>query len=307
MRTRFNTILAVLVIAAGAQGSERLGYIETVHGKVFLKRADGVIRQLSPTHDLARLVYADDRVRAEGGGWIRIQTGAELVKVPLDKDWMAIPRGAKSIPKKIEVALERYGRIGGRPRSVETRSHTSVIAPAHDSAVAARWFVIELVPGESDCSVSLELRDMNRVVLWRVDGHRVSMKLDAGPPREKVAARQAEARVRLELEPTGDCIDSRIVEFELLSRDEENALGEELATWDEATHGVLLSRLGRASVFAEYDLHREVAAEYEAALVAAPQSIDLLARTIAAHDMIENLSRKAELVQKLNVLDPPKE
>lgn len=306
-QTRIAATLAAFCIVVTAEDTtaQRVGYIEKIHGAVFLRTDEGVVKRLSPAHDLARLVDAHDRVRGERGGWIRIQTGSELLKITPGREWTQISHGTKPVPPGVAEALDDYGRTGGRSRSDEARTHAYVIAPVTGSAVAVHRFAIEVIPGAEDCPLALELRDMNRTVLWSIADHRASTSIDPGPLRKILAGLQSDAeRVRLEIELIGECTESKIEQFKLLSRGEEDALEQELTDWDKATNDFLLTRLGKASVFAKYDLYLEMVAAYEEALTVAPESISLLARTIEAHDCTGNVRRKSELVRKLNKIEP---
>jgi hypothetical protein len=61
----------------------------------------------------------------------------------------------------------------------------------------------------------------------------------------------------------------------------------------------LIRYIGRAYSFSRYKLYSESAAEYEAALLLAPESHDLLVATMNAYRSTGNLSRINELKRLL--------
>ena len=61
--------------------------------------------------------------------------------------------------------------------------------------------------------------------------------------------------------------------------------------------------LERAAIFDSYRMYGSVAAEYDAALEAAPESVDLLRAAITAHSRIGDLRRARDLRDKLQQVE----
>ena len=88
------------------------------------------------------------------------------------------------------------------------------------------------------------------------------------------------------------------VYFYLLSAPNEQALHRDLEMWNHHGNG-LMRYVGRAYSFSRYKLYSEAAAEYEAALLLAPESQDLLEATINVYRSTGNLRRIHELQRLL--------
>ena len=294
-------LLLVAALQAAGDDREPIGYVEAIRGTVWMKAGLTAppIRLFAP-RDLARRVYAGELIRCDKDSWIRLRLGYESQELHATSTWFQFStRWPRPIPRQVQDALAEYGRAGGRPKG-SAPSSLSVYSPAENSAVLAETFSIRWNPGPVDCPLTVAIHDMNRRQLWSRDDIDATAKAVEDPRvRRALLDRARDQSTRLELTISGDCMSEQLVAFKVLSPAEADALKEELSDWDYATDDPLLLHLGRAFVFAHYRLYGDVAAEYEEALALAPQSRDLLSRTIAAHERTGNVVRANELAEKL--------
>ena len=293
-------LLSLLALPLPAlEPREPIGYIESVEGAVFLQTdASGPEIRLSPSADVARMLRKGDRMRCGRGGLAKVRIGRQTEEVR-SRAWVTLPTAPLVIPARYKRALDDYGRIGGVPRS-DRGSAMYLYSPAPDSAASASAFAVRWTPGERRCPLSFAITTMDRQTIWRREAAGDAGSLDAAAARAALARFQAAGHVRFELTVSGRCINPKKTVFELLSPEDEAALNEELRDWDADGDGTLLNHLGRASVLAHYRLYPQAAEEYESALALAPESRDLLARTIAAEQRTNNVRRQAELEKRLS-------
>jgi hypothetical protein len=161
-------------------------------------------------------------------------------------------------------------------------------------------FVIRWNQGPAIRTIALIIQVPGGGVVWRQDGvGGAPGSLASEPARQALATYRAEMGEGPLLLRVVDS-DSNVtqVSFSLISALGEQSLRQELALWDRDT-GQLVSHLGRASVFARARMFAQAADEYEAALLAAPESRDLLISTILSHRRTGNVARVEELTTRL--------
>jgi hypothetical protein len=192
--------------------------------------------------------------------------------------------------------LDDYGRLGGRDRG-ET---SQVFSPSDHSVVVPQQFNIRWTPSAAGCALSFIIKDVGGDKVWeqdKVDGS--SGFLNSDEARRKLTdyrAKTGQGPLTLTLDDS--CGSENHVTFLLLSVTSEQTLNQDLAFWSKE-NGILLSYLGRASVFSRYGMFPQAAEEYEAALKAAAHSRSLLIRTIIAHRQMGNFVRAEELEKRL--------
>jgi hypothetical protein len=273
------------------------GFVEEVRGPVFFRQnANAKTVRLDPKADVARRLYPGEQVRCDRRAILRLRLGGKIKNIDAGTGWFTIPRATRSSANPLQRALDEYGRTGGRERGEPLQ----VFSPSAHSVVMPELFVIRWIPGTAKCIVSLAIREAEGKEIWRqndIGGSAGSL--------DSAAARQALTKYRAEvgqgpllLRLADSCANESLVPFSLLSAKSEAALKEELAFWDKES-GRLMPHLGRAYVFDRYKIFPEAAGEYEAALKAAPESRELLIKTIMAHRSTGNFARAEELGRRM--------
>lgn len=271
--------------------------IEEFSGVVLLKH-DGKQVRLNAKTDLVKRLYPGDSIRCTKGSKAKVSIGGKKHELDENSGWFVISDVVVSRSdlrqKQIQLAINEYGRIGGRNRRIDRRS--IVFSPADESVVDPESFIIRWIPAKKNCVGTIEIQNSGGDILWQeknVDSATGELKSDA--------ARQALERYRdasdvatLRLKLNDSCRNTDHTDFTLLSISEEDSLKEELKLWDSDGES-LMNHLGRAAVFYRHRMFSNVAEEYEQALALAPMSRDLLLRTIDAQSFIGNLTRAKEL------------
>jgi len=283
---------------AGQQGSTAL--VEKVSGTVFLRHdANAKQKRLDPKSDAARRLYPGEQVRCEPGGFLRLRVGGRLREIHGPSGWFTIPRATSSQADPLQKALDEYGRRGGRDRGGQAPT-VVVFSPSDRSVVRPDIFTIRWVPLREKCETSFTIRDAGGEQIWRQEHVRGTAGV-----LKSVAAQRALRKYRSELGAgpliltlTGSCGDETQSGFSLLRVTDEQSLKREIVQWDREP-GSLTRHLGRAAVFTRYQMFPQAAEEYEAALARAPQSRELLLRTIVAQRRVGNSAREQELSRRL--------
>jgi hypothetical protein len=166
--------------------------------------------------------------------------------------------------------------------------------------VMPEQFIIRWNQGPAIRTIALIIQEPGGREIWRqdvVDGARGSLASEASRQAlTKYRAENGEGPLLLRLVDSDG--NNTQVTFSLLSVSREQSLRQDLALWDRET-ARLMSHLGRASVFAGASMFAPAAEEYDSALVAAPESRDLLVRTILAYRRTGNVGRVEELTKRL--------
>lgn len=294
-------VIVMVICAAGTtaqQGSTAL--VEKISGTVFLRHdANAKQSRLDPKSDAARRLYPGEQVRCEPGGFLRLRVGGRLRDINGPSGWFTIPREASGQTDPLRKALDEYGRRGGRDRGGKVPT-VVVFSPSDRSVVRPDIFTIRWVPLKPQCDASFTIHDADGKQIWR-QGH---VRGTAGV-LNSVAARRAlrkyhreQGEGSLTLTLTGSCGEETQSAFSLLSLTDEQSLKREIVQWNKEP-GSLTRHLGRAAVFTRYGMFPQAAEEYEAALAKAPQSRDLLMRTIVAQRRVGNSAREQELSKRL--------
>ncbi|MCU1267891.1 MAG: hypothetical protein JWM21_4209 [Acidobacteria bacterium] len=291
-------VLAGLGSAAGQSGSTAL--VEKVSGGAFIRHDAGAKPiKLDPNTDVARRLYPGEQVRCEPGGFLRLRVAGRLRDINGPSSWFTIPRAGFGQTDPLQKVLEEYGRRGGRDRGGKVPA-VIVFSPSDGSTISPDTFSISWVPFTKECETSFVIQDTNADPIWRV----VHLKGRLGFLVTD-AARQALRKSRsksdggsLTLILTDSCGNETKLGFSVLAIADEKLLRRELARWQREA-GSLTRRLGRAEVFTRYGMFPQAAAEYEAALAQAPESRELLIRTIVAQRVVGNYPRARELTDRL--------
>jgi hypothetical protein len=290
-----SVILTLATICPAGQKRPVGAVVEHFSGSVILKENGKQVR-LKEKVDDARRLYIGDSVYCEKGAKLTLWVGGKPVQLDEYSGWYVIRR---PVSPEVQKALNAYGGTGGRDRAGFTIP--ILYSPANESSVVPGRFVLRWAPLGQSCVVSFVIRESGGRELWRqegIDGASGLLSPDA--------ARQALVRYReknlsavLQLKLTATCGDEDQVTFTLVSAASEKSLDAELMAWGGNTND-LITHLGRASVFVDYEMFPEAADEYEAALRLAPDSHDLLNRTIDAERRIGNRARAKALQAHLS-------
>lgn len=295
-----STAILILLCSPGvlSQQPPAAAIIEKISGAVILDH-NGKQITLNPKTDIARRLFAGDRLYCKKGAKLTLRTGKKPTELDGNSNWFTIsaPRSSRS-ETAIQTALAAYGRVGGRNR--RTHGKSILFSPADDSVVVPELFTVRWVPTRKNCVAAIEMQGPDGEILWEaknLDG--ASGKQDAEAARQALRTyRKGNQTGSVRLKLTDSCGTASHSDFTVLSAEDENSLHEELRVWD-SEHETLIKHLGRASVFSQYQMYSHVADEYEQALALAPTSRDLLLRTIEAQRLIGNMKRAKELERRL--------
>jgi hypothetical protein len=274
------------------------GIIREIHGPVFWRktRHSKVSNRLDPRLDQARILYVNEELRVGRGGKARLILCSGPKDIPPTLGWFKVSVSSECPNRS---ALEAYGRLGGSDRN---SFDTPIFSPADHSVVSPDRFVIHWMPGVARCTFTFAIRPRDGKAIWeaeRIDGRLGS--LDSDQARQAIRKYRADGEIApLHLVLTDSCGNQSDVTFSLLPEKREAALKEDLGRWDRNSD-VLMGHLGRAHVFESYRMFSDVAEECEAALKIAPESRDLMKRTIVAHRETGNSLREEELKKSLGL------
>ena len=292
------SLIVILSCGSGVMAQPKVvGFIEDISGVGVLKRGGKQIR-LDPKTDMGRRLLRGDSIRPTNGAKLSVRIGRDSQHLDDPNKWFTVPDTtyARNLDP-FRQAINEYGRIGGRTRSVTRKS--MVFSPADDSVVMPALFGIRWAPARKNCVATIEIQKPRGEVLW----HAKNVNSASGELNSEIARQALESYrstpdagpVRLKLNDS--CGNADHSDFTLLSITEENSLNQELKLWDSGRDG-LMNHLGRAAVFNSHRMFSQVAEEYEQALALAPMSRDLLSRTIDAQVLIGNLIRARELKRR---------
>jgi len=289
------------------------GVIEYVHPPVFWSKNASSKTQtpLDPDQDQGRRIYSGEVVRCGRGGSVRLfvlAVGEKTLtdrnppyEIPLLPDIGATSAGTKPDDWQIKFmkALDSYGEAGAT-----LGGQSAVYSPPDNGAVEVSGLVIRWVP--SPGYVKVQIQTLDGQDLWVADGVDGSVgQLDSEKVRHALRTYQAQdPRGSLVLSLTGLKGNESRVMFSLLSPASEKTLAAELAYWDTQAKG-LMRHVGRAYAFSHYFLFVEAAAEYDAALLEAPRSRDLLEKAVQANHKTGNFVRENSLKEILTREEQP--
>jgi tetratricopeptide (TPR) repeat protein len=198
----------------------------------------------------------------------------------------------------IDQNFKAFARHRGRKNfilfPIDSKEVTDVIRP--ETAVF-RWAL------STKIRLTLSVRVIGaEALLWR----RSNVSIEAGYFTDNdlkdvlrgVREQQPDARLQLNIETTANT--NNKVFFQLLSKDSEQALQQELANQKEDNE--LLSHLFRAEIYLRYKLFTEAAEEYEQALTLCPESLELLRATALIEKEAGNLTRSDEIEDSIERL-----
>jgi len=281
--------------ASAQEGSS--GIVEEIRGIVTFRQKPGAATvRLNSNIDLAKRLYHGQQVRCQSHGELRLLLNGKPKRITGPSSWFTIPPRAFNLAVPIQRALDEYGRISGRDRGEQT----SIFSPSAHSVVIPDRFAIRWVPDIAKCILSFSIYEPDGVKVWSkddVDG--TTGLLESEESKKALKKYRTESgQGPLTLRLTDSCANNLSVTFSLISMESEASLKEELKFWDDQ-NGPLLTHLGRASVYERYRMFPQAADEYEAGLKNAPESRDLLIRTILAHRNTGNQVRELELSKRL--------
>jgi hypothetical protein len=291
-------MLTLVTICAPGQQRPVGAVVQHFSGSVILKEKGKHVR-LKEKVDDARRLYIGDSVYCEKGAKLTLWVGSKPpMELELDEysGWYVIRRSGSP---EVQKALNAYGSIGGRDRA--GFAIPILYSPANESSVVPGRFVLRWAQLAQSCVVSFVIQESGGRELWRQEGiDGASGLLTPDTARQALAGyREKKPSAVLQLKLTDTCGDEDQVTFTLVSAASEKSLDAELMAWAGSTDD-LITHLSRASVFVDYEMFPEAADEYEAALRLAPDSHDLLKRTIDAERRIGNRARAKALEAHLS-------
>ncbi len=270
---------------------------EELQGTV-LMRAAGAKEEttLHAGRDRGRAVYPGESFRCQKGAVLRLRLGGESKVINGPSPWFKVASDADEADRYRQ-AYKEYVRTGGRPRG----DRPPVFSPAINGAVTPASFVIRWNPRPRARRVTLTIRDSQDEALWRQEAvdNRASALVSEDARRALARYRDQGGNEELKLiwqDDSGG--NGYTTPFTLLSAKEEATANAELAVW-EVESDPLMRHLGRAFVYRINWMFPQAADEYEAALKVAPESRDLLQRTILAQRDTGNHVRADELQSHL--------
>jgi len=292
----------LLLLMLGPLSADRLmaqqrasAIVLKISGAVILKRGGNQIK-LNSNSDLGRRLFGGDKINCQKGAKLSLRLGSRDTELDENSGWFELPRLAARDAGAAQRAIEEYGRIGGRDKGA--KSESVLYQPADEDFVVPEMFAIGWNPLRKNCAVKFEIQKPDGGLLWQQEKIAGSAgTLNAESARSLLETYRNATGGVLRLRLSGSCVHDQS-SFSLLSVRDENALKSELQPWDNDP-SKLMSHLGRAAVFARYQMLAEVANEYEGALTLAPRSRDLLLRTIEAHNRTGNLARVRALKKRL--------
>jgi len=312
LRVFLQTLLCIVTLVAATVGpslraqssTSPVAFIEKIGGDVTLiTRSDQL--KLRPGIDDGRILYSDETLVCGTAGHALLRTSADLHQAhdvcKGAKMWPPQPGPKTSAPiatNRLVKALESYGVRGGGDRAIGDSAIYS--PPKLGGAILPQSLVVRWLTRPPLGIFTAILFDPNGKELARaaaVDG--ASGILDSQQLRDALTAYQnahdsAEEMMlvfRFESEP------EQFVRFHVLTAAQRQELENALGSLDSAEG--LFYRIERAAVYTSFHMYDLVAAEYEAALVEAPESRDLLSAAFNANLRTGNKRRAHELSDKL--------
>jgi hypothetical protein len=304
MKTFVWILVAMLAISLKASAQETtvppeqkfVGVVTNIKGKIYIRNSKkDPPHELTEKNGVGKLLLAGQILECPKGAYLSIKLNSN------DKEKEIVP-GKKYLVPNIpssasESLLSKYFRRAGRQRSADF-----IISPTDGGIVSPDTLVFRWSPLiDSSLFLSLQVRGSDKPIWveggidgtqgrFSCDSARMALKL----VREKNPDAQVEFAIKIRNGIRG--ISEEVI-FNILSREREKLLTQELAMWDKEAY--FLRSLGRANAFSINQLYPEAAEEYETLLSTSPESEDLIIATIYAHRRAHNKTREDELTKRL--------
>lgn len=252
------------------------------------------------------LLYPGDRFRLlTKGDRARITLYDRTAALQGPFDWRAVAKIGVVKDDIRRDALERIGRVGGRPRA----GTSALFAPSPDTALRLRpTGALPIRWNPEEAPVSFILFDEGGTIVWRGQpgpgtagrlldreelalGKLVQKRREASGQTRYIAC-LAFAEPPPPASPAG-VSKSQKSAFRILSPAEETALKTDLARWQGETG--LMASLGRIVVLEKYGLFFEAAEEWDTVLRLAPNSPEVRTAARDAWSRVGNRERVARL------------
>jgi hypothetical protein len=282
--------------AANICGEELRGVVNEVKGKAYLVRKGGKSVELIARTNVNLSLHRGDQLKCDAGGKLIITVCGNRLEITCGKPYPissidALSPEQRNAARSISDSLKRRSRIrGGDFLLFPNEDNTSVVLP---DTVVIRWKHLDPPP------FPLSLRIMeDDVLLWRRDnidsGAGEFSSAEIREALNKLRNDNAGHEVKLEIQSERGI---SVVTFRVLSLNDEQSLENELSKYDKESE--ILRHMWRAYVYNQHGLAIDAAAEYEAALAAAPESMEVREATIAIQKWAGNQRREKELELKL--------
>ena len=237
------------------------------------------------------------------GGKLRIRFDGKAVKIRPLMGWVTVSETDLSKRREESRKANLYQKLikgvaynGGGDRA----EPEPVYSPSKNSLVMPDTFFMAWNPHAVTRDLTVIIRDSAGRVVWKKESiNGATGFLASGEAQQNLKKYRAKfGQGPLSLTMVKSYGDKITVDFSLLSVQGEQSLKQDLDFWGLGA-GRLIRHMGRASLFADYEMYPQAAEEYEAALKLAPESLDLLKRTIQAHCDTGNFARIEQLKRRL--------
>ena len=304
MKTAASLLVLLLVstpVGLSQQGqasSERsvVGVVSDLKGKALIRE--------SPTATPREIIKGTnlregDELLCQEHGLLKIRVFGREKEVVIKPDfgWYPIPPLRSLVGANVAklLTIMQFKRAGRK------RSFASIISsPQRGGIIRPARLVFRWTPFRERVSLRLSLKLVGKnnpfwteVGIDGAAGQFVSEK--AQRLVKKVQKENYYVDVEFSLTPQGGRLHQIL--FRVMSSREESSLLSELSRWDEISD--FTRNMGRAYAFSRRQLYDEAAAEFEASLTDAPESLDLLRAAIKAYCLAGNKSRAEELARRL--------
>jgi len=275
--------------------------IEKITGTGCWRQADdNKPQRLDPDRDLIRILYEGESIRCERGQVkLELASGAS-VDLKESSKWYKVRFMPTASASDLENSRLHQRALAAFADSAATpRGNSPFVSPVEGTSVEPGEFVIRWNESVLKGPLSLRITAGTRTI-WAQDDVPISPRQLLSIPARKAlqSYRDHPGDEELTIELTAPGGSPERSHFTLLLKAEEAALEHDIAFWDRCSF-VVLCHLGRAAAFGNVRMFWEVAMEYNAALLDAPKSHDLVVAAIEANRRTNNLAMVEELTAAL--------
>jgi hypothetical protein len=282
--------------AANICGEELRGVVNEVKGKAYLWRKNGNSDELISRANINLTLHRGDQLKCAAGGELIITVCGNRLKITSEKPYPLSSIDALS-PAQRNAARVIFDSFKSRSRK---RSGDFLLFPAEDNTsvvrpdtLVIRWKQLDPPP----FPLSLRIMEGDEVLWKRENIDSGAGELSSAEIREmlnKLRNDNSTHEVKLKIQSERGI---SMVTFRVLSLNDERSLENELSKYDKESE--ILRHMWRAYVYNQHGLAIDAAAEYEAVLAAAPESIEVREAAIAIQKWAGDQKREKELELKL--------
>ncbi len=313
--TSFGILLLTCAVVEAAADQSPWAFIETIKGgEVILQTKGRPLRRLNPNDDRGLILNSGETLDCGAGPGADVEgVTVEGMKPGEDPTLINLCGKKEPSPSKKEPSgsgpenglaanavknLNKY-QLGGRPKGNES----PIFNPPDNGAVLADKFVVRWRTRPPLDKFTAVLQDGNTELARVPDVDGTTGVLDSGVLGQALTKYRdsGDSNHQLRMVFKFDGSSEQSATFTVLTRKEEEQLNTDLGGITSETG--LFRYVQRAAIYDSFHLYGMVAAEYDAALVEAPQSHDLLRAALDAHARIGDLHRARELRDRLQQVE----